>query len=90
MCQAVLSIFNLLIVLYTVLSGFIVREVELLGESDSDENVDIDNIVEDDTTQAILKFVTSEKLNTAPKSRYDLPICSIICSADMIRLILTL
>ena len=61
------------IVLYTVITGFMVREVELLGKSDdAEQDVDIGNIAQEDTEQASMQFSTNEKLNASPLSRYSL------------------
>ena len=61
------------ILLYTVITGAMVREVELLDRSDEDEeDVDIGNITQEDTDQASMQFNTNEKLNTLPLSRYGL------------------
>eukprot|EP00090_Calanus_glacialis_P018151 TRINITY_DN28156_c0_g1_i1.p1 TRINITY_DN28156_c0_g1~~TRINITY_DN28156_c0_g1_i1.p1 ORF type:complete len:183 (-),score=67.86 TRINITY_DN28156_c0_g1_i1:26-553(-) len=61
------------IVLYTVITGFMVREVELLDRSDdAEEDVDIGNITEEDTAQASMQFSTNEKLNAPTLSRYSL------------------
>ena len=58
------------ILIYTSLTGFMIREVELLGRNDdTEESVDIGNIAAQvDNAQ----FVTSEKLKTPTVSRYDL------------------
>ena len=59
------------IVLHTLVTGFMVREVELLEKSDTgggDDTVDIGNIADADSAQ----FVTSEKLKAPAMSRYDL------------------
>ena len=48
------------IVLYTIITGFMVREVELLDRSDdAEEDVDIGNITEEDTAQASMQFSTN-------------------------------
>ena len=59
------------IVLHTLVTGFMVREVELLEKSEEDggdDTVDIGNIADGDSAQ----FVTSEKLKAPTMSRYDL------------------
>ena len=59
------------ILIYTILTGFMVREVELLGrndDTDDEDAVDVGNIAQSDNAQ----FVTSEKLKTPVLSRYDL------------------
>ena len=58
------------ILLYTLFTGFMVREVELLGRSDDgdDDTEDAGNTAQADNAQ----FVTSEKLKAPTVSRYDL------------------
>ena len=60
------------IVLQTLVTGFMVREVELLEKSEEDDfgddTVDIGNIADADSAQ----FVTSDKLKAPTMSRYDL------------------